>query len=633
MSLEITGKQAFIQVQKKEADAAAMAKKTGDTYVDDKATVSKDSLALAPGLSKKSSDELNKLYETFNTDGAEGLTETEFEALFNAVMEEEAAENPTVTVKSGDTLSKIARQNNVSLAQIKELNPELFTDGKDSNGKTRSEGGNLIYPGDVIKLPGKAPATSESAKTEDAAKTDGAGGADAAEAVAKIKERTNTPEADQGTTWADYATTSKDELNFGHQKVDGELWKKDDQGDVVWADNGKQVSWNQINAMPEKQREAYFKLAGVEEVPPREEIENNPAMVEPTDEQKILLAKQTIDGAALKELSFAELDEMTPEDLQALMDQDQKTLAEVKAALDTIPADDPERADYEAKAAEFEAKFNEAYGIQDEIWVDENLDDNEARRMVSSRSPEELDQLHIGTRLGIIKALDKGYTSFAEYQAIGETAKSIARTNPEALTPAVVTQMGDDGIREFMRDLPADQLDGLPAETRGAMIKRLEQGETTPEEDKLIGELGLSIARTNPEALGADLVKSMDDNGVREFMKGASDADLAKLPAETRAAMMDELIRGYTSKEEDGMIGRLAASLAKTNPEALTPELVARMDDNGVRAMTRDMTVEDLAKLPRATLEAMRQELRAGWTTEEEYRQIDKITQALPLAN
>ncbi|MOA57084.1 hypothetical protein D3C78_1811920 [compost metagenome] len=96
--------------------------------------------------------------------------------------------------------------------------------------------------------------------------------------------------------------------------------------------------------------------------------------------------------------------------------------------------------------------------------------------------------------------------------------------------------------------------------------------------------------------------------------------------------MIQQLVEGHTSAEEDALIGRLGASLAATDPGALTPELVRGMDDNGVREMTKDMSVADLSKLPRAVLEAMRQELRAGWTTEMEYQQIDKITQALPNA-
>ncbi len=652
MSLDVTAKQAFGIVQKREAELAKLAQKTGDEYKDTKDVVAKDTLKVAPGLEKKSSEELAKLYETANQDGAEGLTETEFESLFNSVM---AAETPaettsapqSITVKPGDTLSKIARQNNVSLEEIKQANPELFKDGKDSAGKTRSAGGNLIYPGDKVVLPQKAPAKTEETKTEEAKKEEPKPSAtgdtktptteakDPATAVAAIKERASGPDADQGTTWADHKTTTKEELNFGHKKVDGALMKKSEQGDVVWSDNGKAVSWNQINAMPESQRQAYFKLAGVEPAPEREEIANNPSKVEPNATQKTQLAKETIGSAKLYELDPAALTVLTEEDLQSFKELDQKTLDGAKDALGQIPEDDATRADYEGKVQTLEAEFESRYGAptaEKPIVVDENIDDNEARRMVSSRTPEEVDQLDVGTRIGMIKAMDRGATSVAEDQAIGQVAQSIARTHPEALTGDVVKHMDDNGVREFIKGSSAELLDTLPAATRGAMIQELAEGATSPEEDQMIGQLAASMAKTHPESVSADVVRLMDDNGVRAMMDHVDTEGLGKLPAETRTAMMQELIAGATSKEEDALIGRLGASLAATDPAALTPDLVRGMDDNGVRAMTKDMTVADLAKLPRATLEAMRQELRAGWTTEEEYAQIDKITQALPNA-
>jgi LysM repeat protein len=650
MSLDVTAKQAFGIVQKREAELAKLAQKTGDEYKDQKDVVTKDTLKVAPGLEKKSSEELAKLYETANQDGAEGLTETEFESLFNSVM---AAETPaettsapqTITVKPGDTLSKIARQNNVSLDEIKQANPELFKDGKDSAGKTRSAGGNLIYPGDTIALPQKPPAKTEATKTEETkpketkpaetVETPATEAQDPAAAVAAIKERTSGPDADQGTTWADHETTTKKELNFGHKQVDGALMKKSEQGDVVWSDNGKAVSWNQINAMPESQRQAYFKLAGVEPAPEREAIANNPSKVEPNATQKTQLAKETIDSAKLYELDPAALTVLTEEDLQSFKELDQKTLDGAKEALGQIPEDDATRADYESKVQTLEAEFDSRYGApaaEKLIVVDENIDDNEARRMVSSRTPEEVDQLDIGTRIGMIKAMDRGATSVAEDQAIGQVAQSIARTHPEALTGDVVKHMDDNGVREFIKGSTAELLDTLPAETRGAMIQELAEGATSPEEDQMIGQLAASMAKTHPESISADVVRLMDDNGVRAMMDHVDAEGLGKLPADARAAMMQELIAGATSKEEDALIGRLGASLAATDPAALTPELVRGMDDNGVRAMTKDMTVADLAKLPRATLEAMRQELRDGWTTAEEYAQIDKITQALPNA-
>jgi LysM repeat protein len=73
----------------------------------------------------------------------------------SAPAQETAAVGGSYTVKTGDTLGAIARANNVSLAELKQLNPDLFKDGKVAGGKRRAASGGLIYPGDTIKLPAK----------------------------------------------------------------------------------------------------------------------------------------------------------------------------------------------------------------------------------------------------------------------------------------------------------------------------------------------------------------------------------------------------------------------------------------------------------------------------------------------
>jgi hypothetical protein len=79
-------------------------------------------------------------------------------------------------------------------------------------------------------------------------------------------EGTRAPE-DEGTTWGDWQQPVKPEFNFHHQAVDGKLWAKDANGDVVWADNGKRVALGQVDLMPEGQRQAYFQLAGLPATP------------------------------------------------------------------------------------------------------------------------------------------------------------------------------------------------------------------------------------------------------------------------------------------------------------------------------------------------------------------------------
>jgi hypothetical protein len=79
-------------------------------------------------------------------------------------------------------------------------------------------------------------------------------------------EGTRAPE-DDGSTWGDWQAPHKPEFNFHHQAVGGQLWAKDANGDVVWADNGKRVAAGQVDLMPEGQRNAYFQLAGVPPIP------------------------------------------------------------------------------------------------------------------------------------------------------------------------------------------------------------------------------------------------------------------------------------------------------------------------------------------------------------------------------
>lgn len=89
---------------------------------------------------------------------------------------------------------------------------------------------------------------------------------------------------DLGQTWGNWQNTTETEFNFGHQKVDGELWGRDGDGDVTWADNGKKVSPDQVNAMPEPQRQEYFKQVGIEPVPERQVgTAPNPAVRTPPD--------------------------------------------------------------------------------------------------------------------------------------------------------------------------------------------------------------------------------------------------------------------------------------------------------------------------------------------------------------
>jgi hypothetical protein len=75
-------------------------------------------------------------------------------------------------VQEGDTLSQIARKNNTSTAELLRLNPGLQTTGTD--GQPRTQGGDLIYPGDqVIVLP---PLSRDASNIKDAVETRGPAG-------------------------------------------------------------------------------------------------------------------------------------------------------------------------------------------------------------------------------------------------------------------------------------------------------------------------------------------------------------------------------------------------------------------------------------------------------------------------
>lgn len=86
------------------------------------------------------------------------------------------------------------------------------------------------------------------------------------EASAGIGLRTNSNiPPDTGKTRMDLAAEKiarGEELNFGHKKVDGELWKMQD-GMPIWADTGTQVTEEQLAAMPDYQVKKFYEMAGL----------------------------------------------------------------------------------------------------------------------------------------------------------------------------------------------------------------------------------------------------------------------------------------------------------------------------------------------------------------------------------
>jgi LysM repeat protein len=103
--------------------------------------VSKDSFVRDAQVGDTSSEERQALYDKFNTDGQDGLSQSEFDAAF-ASYELEAAK--THTVQSGDSLSKIAAQYGHSWQ-------ELYQHG--NNAKAIGNNPNMIQPGQQLEIP------------------------------------------------------------------------------------------------------------------------------------------------------------------------------------------------------------------------------------------------------------------------------------------------------------------------------------------------------------------------------------------------------------------------------------------------------------------------------------------------
>ena len=86
------------------------------------------------------------------------------------------------------------------------------------------------------------------------------------EASAAVSEKTaSLPPLDSGKTWAKAAAEKVahgEPLNFGHNPVDGQLWKLQD-GSPVWADTGTQVTREQLAAMPDTQVKSFYQMMGL----------------------------------------------------------------------------------------------------------------------------------------------------------------------------------------------------------------------------------------------------------------------------------------------------------------------------------------------------------------------------------
>lgn len=182
---------------------------------------------------------------------------------------------------------------------------------------------------------------------------------------------------------------------------------------------------------------------------------------------------------------------------------------------------------------------------------------------IDAMGPVLLDKLSLAERQAVL-------STTSDARLAGKVLASLARTNPEALTPEVMAVAGDDAIRAFMKAAADDPgarqalLDKLPVATRAAMIRELAGGWTSSEEDDYAGELAASIGRTDPTKLTPELIEALDDDGLRAFMNLGGAGVLPNLSADARAKMLEVLGSGWTSADEAHMIDEIKAINART---------------------------------------------------------------------
>jgi hypothetical protein len=76
-----------------------------------------------------------------------------------------------VTIRKGDTLGSIAARHGLTIEQLKQLNPELFLNGADAQGRQRSVDGRWVYPGDVVRVSAAATSAAPTSPISETAAT------------------------------------------------------------------------------------------------------------------------------------------------------------------------------------------------------------------------------------------------------------------------------------------------------------------------------------------------------------------------------------------------------------------------------------------------------------------------------
>lgn len=109
------------------------------SYKDDTATIDQDTFVKSGQVEGTDEAGRAELYAKFNTDGKDGLSDAEFDAAFEQAMGTAAS---TLEVKSGDSLSKLAKEQGGDWQELYAANKDVIGDNP-----------NLIQPGMQLKLP------------------------------------------------------------------------------------------------------------------------------------------------------------------------------------------------------------------------------------------------------------------------------------------------------------------------------------------------------------------------------------------------------------------------------------------------------------------------------------------------
>lgn len=442
-------------------------------------------------------------------------------------------------VQPGDTLNKIAQRNGMTLDQLREANPQLFQNGKDDAGRKRDAGGNLIYPGDQVKIPqppppaGQTPATP----TDPAAP---AGTKDGKEAAKYLQENFDKVAGSDGKVSREDIKANVPE-GPGREELlknfDTLIFGKIEQGDEAWSNLSRDDVDKMVEGSAEGGLQAYadglaskiIQERGVTDATGDGKVDaadlskyveaNRPKPETP----EVAEAKKTIDQAGLMQGPTVD-----PNGFKAA---DQQTVDQAKAALEKIPADDPQRAQYEQKVADLEKRFEERYAVP---------------TAKNAEVQEKLDQASGAAARGDAAGYDRAMQEAIEeaddpkdFEAIAHNAASNGKPELAAAARAAADPKVSEDVRKEIRyalqdnDNTNDDLGDALKDARSPEDFRAIAAAATAAQDTRYNDLAPAIAaladpNLSPE-VRTELRKALDDtrNTGDEVLKALSKASNA----------------------------------------------------------------------------------------------------------